>query len=99
MTNREAANQIASKITGETVNAGTTKEALDVITGKKSGTIAEALDTISQGEISFTPADETNDDVEPTEPTTEPTEPSEPSEPTEPSDDDTEPSDPSVEGE
>ena len=57
MTNREAANQIASKITGETVNAGTTKEALDAISGKKSGTIAEALETISQGEISYTPAE------------------------------------------
>lgn len=57
MTNRESANKIASKITGETVNAGTTKEALDAITGKKSSTIAEALDTISQGEITYTPAE------------------------------------------
>lgn len=57
MTNRESANKIASKITGETVNAGTTKEALDAITGKKSGTIAEALDNISQGEITYTPAE------------------------------------------
>lgn len=71
MTNRESANIIASKITGETVNAGTTKEALDAITGKKSGTIAEALENISQGEISFTPANETSDDVEPSEPSVE----------------------------
>lgn len=64
MTNREAANQIASKITGKTVNARTTKEALDAITGKKSGTIAEALDTISQGEISYTAPEETNSNSE-----------------------------------
>jgi hypothetical protein len=67
MTNREAANKIASKITGETVNAGTTKEALDAITGKKSSTIAEALDTISQGEISYTAPEETNENTEPSD--------------------------------
>lgn len=85
MTNREAANQIASKITGETVNAGTTKEALDAITGKKSGTIAEALDTISQGEISYTAPEETNENTEPdTPPAVDPDTP--------PADDNTEPS-------
>ena len=51
MTNREAANQIESKITGKTVNAFTTKGALEAISGKKSSTIAEALETISQGVI------------------------------------------------
>lgn len=76
MTNREVANKIASKITGETVNAGTTKEALDAITGKKSGTIAEALDTISQGEVSYTaPVEESNNTDPGTPPAGDNTEP------------------------
>ena len=51
MTNREAANQIASKITGETVNASTTKGALEAISGKKVGSIAQAINDIAQGDI------------------------------------------------
>lgn len=57
MTNRDEANKLATKITGKTVNASTTKGALEAISGKKSSTIAEALDTISQGEIIYTPAE------------------------------------------
>lgn len=51
MTNRDEANKLASKITGETVNAGTTKEALEAISGKKAGTIAQAIDDIVKGDI------------------------------------------------
>jgi hypothetical protein len=41
MTNRSEANKLASKITGETVNASTTKGALEAISGKKAGSIAQ----------------------------------------------------------
>ena len=36
MTNRSEANKLASKITGETVNASTTKGAIEAISGKKA---------------------------------------------------------------
>lgn len=51
MTNRNEANKLASKITGETVNASTTKGALEAISGKKAGSIAQAINDIAQGDI------------------------------------------------
>lgn len=51
MTNRSEANKLASKITGETVNASTTKGALEAISGKKAGSIAQAINDIAQGDI------------------------------------------------
>ena len=51
MTNRDEANKLASKITGETVNASTTKGALEAISGKKAGSIAQAINDIAQGGI------------------------------------------------
>lgn len=51
MTNREEANKLASKIKGETVNADTTKKALEAIGGKSAGSMAEALENIVQGDI------------------------------------------------
>lgn len=51
MTNREEANKLASKLTGETVSAGTTKEALEAISGKKAGSIAQAIDDIAAGDV------------------------------------------------
>ena len=51
MTNRVEANKLASKITGEIVNASTTKGALEAISGKKAGSIAQAISDIAQGNI------------------------------------------------
>jgi hypothetical protein len=51
MTNREEANKLASKIKGETVNADTTKGALEAISGKSAGSIAQAINDIAQGDI------------------------------------------------